>query len=160
MSLTPLPAERFFAKSKDDKFTLKLDSVQLDNFDFLSYHKYRIITASRLILNGGSFGVFGNPTKTKQPTDRVVTYPNAGLYKINSDLKLDTVNLHGIDVSYTEFNKKSNKTGTITFNNTGGTFLNITTRPEALQKKQPLQCEFEHPFYEPGSLQTETLFLI
>jgi len=134
LSLKPLPTDQFFAKSNDDKFAFRLDSVQLDNFDFLNYHKYRIITASKLTLHNGSLEVYGNPKKTPRLTDRVITFPNAGLYNINSDLKLDTIKLRQVDVFYTEFNKKSNRTGTISFNHTGGTFLNVTTRPDALQK--------------------------
>jgi hypothetical protein len=145
-SLSPLPTNDFFAKSRDDKFAFRLDSLQLNNFDFLNYHKYRIITASKLTLNNGNLEVFGNPTKTARLTDRVVTFPNAGLFNFNSDLKLDTVKLKRIDVIYTEFNKKSNKTGSISFNRTSGTFFNITTRAEALQKNNLCNVELTSLF--------------
>jgi hypothetical protein len=134
LTLTPVKTAAFFAKSNADKFAFRLDSLQMDNFDFLNYHKYRVITASKLILNDGRLEVFGNPKKTLRPTDRVVTFPNAAIYNINSDLKLDTVKINNVSVYYTEFNPKSNQTGAISFNNTSGSFLNVTNRPEALQK--------------------------
>jgi hypothetical protein len=134
LTLKPIDAGTFFSKSDKDRFSLRLDSLQLNNFDFLSYHKYRIITASGLIMSNGSLEVFGNPKQTKQLTDRVVTFPNVGLYQINSDLEIDTAILRHIDVFYNEYNSKSNETGTVSFNNTSGSILNITTRPEVLQK--------------------------
>jgi hypothetical protein len=158
ISLTPLPTDAFFAKSNDDKFGLRLDSLRLDNFDFLNYHKYRIITASKLTMNNGRFEVFGNPKKTPRQTDRVVTFPNAGLSKINSDLKLDTVKLRHFDVFYTEFNEKSNRTGTISFNNTSGTFLNITSRPDALQKNNLCNVDLTSFFMNQGRFKVSFVF--
>jgi hypothetical protein len=134
LTLKPIKPDQFFSKTDKDKFEFRLDSLQLNQFDFLNYHKYRLITASSLILNNGNIEIFGNPNKPKRTTDQVTTFPNAGIYKINSDFKIDTVLLRHINVYYTEFNHKSNKTGTISFNNTGGSFLNVTTRPSALQK--------------------------
>jgi hypothetical protein len=158
LSLTPQPTNEFFAKSRDDKFAFRLDSLQLDNFDFVNYHKYRIITASKLTLNNGSLEVFGNPTKTKQLTDRVITFPNAGLYNFNSDLKLDTIRLNRMDVVYTEFNKSSNKTGSISFNNTGGTFLNVTTRADALQKNNLCNVDLNSLFMNQARFKVSFVF--
>jgi len=158
LTLNPAPTDQFFAKSRDDKFGFRLDSLQLDNFDFLNYHKYRIITASKLILKNGRLEVFGNPTKTAHLTDRVITFPNAGLYQTHSDLKLDTVQLHHMDVFYTEFNQKSNRTGTISFNNTGGTFLNITTRPAPLQKNNLCRVNLNSMFMNQAHLKVGFVF--
>jgi len=158
LALTPLPTDDFFAKSNDDKFAFRLDSLQLDNFDFLNYHKYRVITATKLTLNKGRLEIFGNPKKTSRLTDRVITFPNAGLYNFNSDLKLATVKLGHIDVFYTEFNQKSNRTGTISFNNTGGTFLNITTRPEALQKNNLCKVDLNSFFMNQARFKVSFVF--
>ena len=158
LSLKPLPTDAFFAKSDNDKFAFRLDSLQLDNFDFLNYHKYRIITASKLTLKNGNLEVFGNPTKTARPTDRVITFPNAGLYNFHSDLKLDTVKLKHIDVFYTEYNKKSNKTGTVSFNNTTGAFFNITTRADALQKNNLCSVELTSLFMNEAHFKVNFIF--
>jgi hypothetical protein len=134
LTLRPVNTDEFFTKSHKDRFTLRLDSVQLNHFDFLNYHKYRILNASSLILSKGTFEIFGNPNYSKAKSDRVVTFPNVALYKINADMKIDTILVHHINVIYTEYNTKSNKSGSISFNNTNGNFLNVTTNKEALQK--------------------------
>jgi len=134
LTLKPVNPADFFTKSHRDRFTMRLDSLQLNNFDFLNYHKYRILAASRLFLNRGMIEIHGNPNNPIDKTDKIKSFPNVGLYKINADLKIDTASLNHIDVIYTEYNATSKETGSISFNNTSGRFLNITTNKASLQK--------------------------
>lgn len=136
LDLQPIRADVFFDKSMHDRFRVHLDSLELSHFDFLSYHKYRILNASRLLLNHGSINVFNRPNKPKPDavTDKIKTFPNYALKELKDDIRIDTIHIKDIDVSYTEFKDQSNKTGTIFFNHTDGTFLNITTNKKALLK--------------------------
>jgi len=152
LTLTPIKTDAFFSKSDRDKFTIGLDSLQLNHFDFLNYHKYRLITASSLYLSRGSIEVFGNPNHKTPTSDRVATFPNVGLFKINADMEIDTAILQHIDVLYSEFNEKSNKTGAISFNNTSGRFLNISTRPSVLQKNNICSIDLNTWFMNQGKL--------
>lgn len=158
LTLTPIKTDAFFAKSNRDKFTMRLDSLQLNHFDFLNYHKYRLITASRLYLSKGSIEVFGNPNHKTPTSDRVVTFPNVGLFKINADMAIDTAILRHIDVFYSEFNEKSNKTGAVSFNNTDGRFLNISTRPSVLQKNNICSVDINTWFMNQGKLDIKFAF--
>jgi len=157
-TLKPLNTEAFFAKSKKEKFTARLDSLQLNNFDFLTYHKYRTFTASKLSLNRGTIEVYGNPNHRKDSTDKVKSFPSFGLYKINADMKVDTVLLRHINVVYSEYNKKSFKTGTIYFDNTSGRILNVTTNKEALQKNNMCTITLTSYFMNRGRLNADLAF--
>jgi len=152
LKLKPVNPEKFFSKSNKDKFTMRLDSLQLNNFDFLNYHKYRRITASSLILNNGSVEVFGIPNNAPPTVNGVETYPNVGLFKMNIDLQLDTVNVRQVNVFYYEHNSKSDKVGTVAFYNTSGSFLNITTRPAMLQKNNICTVDLNTMFMNQGKL--------
>jgi len=158
LTLNPVKSDAFFSKSDKNKYILRLDSLQLNHFDFLNYHKYRLITASGLDLSRGSIEIFANPNRRKPKSDRVVTFPNVALFKINADLEIDTASLHHIDIFYNEFNDKSNKTGTISFNNTSGRFLNITTRPSVLQKNNICTADLDTWFMNQGKLNVGFVF--
>lgn len=158
LTLKPLNTDAFFAKSHKDKFTLHLDSVQLNHFDFLSYHKYRIFNASSLILHNGGIEIFGNPNPIKPLTDRVVTFPNAGIFKINADMKIDTTFIKHINITYTEYNSKTDQTGSILFNNTSGQLLNLTTNPAALQKNNITTVQLTSYFMNRGKFNLQMLF--
>ncbi|MDB5141866.1 MAG: hypothetical protein JWQ66_579 [Mucilaginibacter sp.] len=152
LDLRPVKAKEFFEKSDEDRFDVHLDSLQITHFDYLSYHKYRVINAAHMILSSGSLNLFSNPKYIPKKTDRVRTYPNFGLKQIRADLNIDTIDVHHINVSYTEFNQKSDRTGTITFNNSSGRFLNITTNKIALQKNNICTVRLSSYFMNRGKL--------
>ncbi|MBB6111369.1 hypothetical protein SAMN05421821_111179 [Mucilaginibacter lappiensis] len=160
MQLSPAKTDVFFNKSNNDRFGVNIDSLQLNNFDFLSYHKYRRVTASNLVLNRGSIRVFNNPNKTKTTTtiDKVSTFPNVMIHQIGIDLNIDTVRIHHINVEYSEFNHKSNKTGTVTFNNTSGHFYNITNNKTTPAKNNITSVDLTTYFMNRGKLDVQFAF--
>ena len=158
LTLKPINTDAFFAKSHKDKFTMHMDSVQLNHFDFLSYHKYRIFNASSLVLHNGGIEIFGNPNHTRPPTDRVVTFPNVGIFKINADMKIDTAFIKHINIAYTEYNSKTDQTGSLLFSNTSGQLLNLTTNPAALQKNNITTVQLTSYFMNRGKFSLQMSF--
>jgi len=151
--MQPVKPGAFFSKSHSDRFTIRLDSVQLNHFDFLNYHKYRTLTASSLVLKNGVFGIFSNPGPTPtDSTNKIATFPNVLIHTLNTSLQIDTIKVHHIDVDYSEYNLKSHKTGFLTFNNTNGEFWNVTTSKEALEKNNIATVELTSHFMNRGKL--------
>ncbi|PJJ83821.1 hypothetical protein [Mucilaginibacter auburnensis] len=150
--LDPVDVDAFFAKSNKDRMTVELDSIQLNNFDFLSYQKYRSLTASSLMIKGGMFDVFNAPNKLPTKKDKLENFPHVALRKLKTDLIIDTVQIKHLDVTYNEIGKKSKKTGTLSFNNTNATFLNLTTNPNALKKDSIATAEVNSMFMGQGKL--------
>ncbi|WDF76978.1 hypothetical protein PQ469_24140 [Mucilaginibacter sp. KACC 22773] len=149
----------FFNKSQSDSFTLGVDSLQLNNFDFLNYHKYRRLKASSLDLADGDLRVFGNPNKSKRVTaDQVSTFPNVLVRNTDTDLTIDTIRLKHIDVSYSEFNAETKKTGSVEFNNTSGEFHNVTTNKVAIAKNNITDVRLSSYFMNRGRLDVQFLF--
>jgi hypothetical protein len=152
LTFAPTNTATFFNKTEKDRYIVKLDSLQLNNFDFLSYHKYRSLTASSLILSHGSFDLFNNPNKAQTDKDKIKSFPNMAMSGITTNLKIDTITTKHIDVSYSEHNKKSDENGTIYFYNTEGTFLNVTNNKEALQKNNITTAQLTTYFMNRGKL--------
>lgn len=152
LRLRPANVNTFFTESQSDRFVMDLDSVQINKFDFLNYHKYRTFNAQSVVINKGRLGVFNNPNKVKKNNDKFTTFPNAGLYKLKLDLKIDTVLFSGIDIAYTELNKRSLKTGTAVFSRTGGRMLNVTTRTDVLAKNPICPISITSHFMNRGKL--------
>jgi len=163
VNLEPLSAERFFDKTTKDRFTVHVDSLQLNNFDFFNYHKYRKLTASSLVLSNGRLGVFSNPylsmiKKAFAKGDRAVTFPNSGIYRLKTDLIIDTVKLKHFDIGYTELNAKSQKQGYVFFNNTNGVIRNLTTNAVALAKNKYCDASLGTLFMNKGRLDIKFRF--
>lgn len=158
LTLKPIAVTAFFAKSTKDKFTMRLDSLQLNNFDFLNYHKYRIVDGSNLILKKGYIQVYGSIHHAAEKIDKIKSFPNVGIYGIKADFKLDTVSVHHIDVYYSEYNEKSKQTGSVSFNNTSGRFLNITTDSAALKNNNITSVKLTSYFMNRAKLENEFTF--
>ncbi|HEY9004088.1 MAG TPA: hypothetical protein VIM89_22205 [Mucilaginibacter sp.] len=158
LDLKPVRPDVFFKNSEKDRFDVHLDTLRIEHFDYQSYHKYRVINASHMSLYTGSFNLFSNPKFILKTTDRERTYPNFGLKEIRADLNIDTIDVKHINVSYTEYNHKSDQTGTIVFNNSSGRFLNVTTNKEALARNNICTVNVNSYFMNRGKLDVQFTF--
>jgi hypothetical protein len=147
-----VPDKNYYTKSRKDRYKIKLDSLQLNNFDFLSYHKYKSVSASSLIFTKGTVDIFKNPNKINVYKDNIKSFPHVALYTAGIDLKIDTILIKKLNIIYGELNKKSGKTGAISFNNTSGQILNVTTNKIALQKNNISTADLTTYFLNKGRL--------
>lgn len=152
------PDKNYYAKSRKDRYIIHLDSLQLNDFDFLTYHKHRSFSGSSLLLTKGSVDVFKNPNKLNIYKNKIKSFPNVALYNAGLDLKIDTILIKHLDIIYGELNKKSGKNGAIRFNNTNGRLLNITTNKIALQKNNISSAHLTTHFMNKGKLDVRFTF--
>ncbi|MEO8886462.1 MAG: hypothetical protein ABI367_10395, partial [Mucilaginibacter sp.] len=146
------PENDFYKKSRKERFRASIDSLQLNHFDFLAYHKYHRLRASNFMINGGNLDIFANPNKPIEHKNKTSSFPNMAIYKIPFDIKIDTLLVNRTKVTYGEFNPKSHKAGAITFNNIHGKFLNVTTNKVALQKNNIATAQITSNFMDRGKL--------
>ena len=156
--VTLKPVANFFNKSTKERFTVKLDSIQLNHFDFITYHKYRSVSASSLVIANGGLDVFANPNGVKTTADKIKSFPNVAIYLLKTDLKIDSIRIRNLDVSYGEHNKKSDQNGAITFNHTNAEFLNVTTNQSALQRNNWLKAHVTSRFMDRAKFETDLTF--
>ena len=152
LDVSPVKSEVFFDKTYHDRFKIHLDSLQINHFDYLSYHKYRIVDATSLIISTGDVGIYGNPRQSPVQTDRIKSFPHFALQQLTTNMNIDSIDARHINISYTEFNKKTNKTGTITFKNTKGHIVNVTTNKDSLQKNNICTARITSYFMNSGKL--------
>jgi hypothetical protein len=159
MSFLPTKgADDFFKGTKSDCFAIKLDSLRLDNFDFKIYSKYHTLYGSNLILTNGSVQIFDNPAPGDSTKDNSGSFPPAMLKKLKTDLRIDTIQVNKIGVTYTEYNKKSGQPGSVSFNNISGKFFNITNNKAALQKNNIATAQLQTYFMNYGKLDVQFAF--
>lgn len=157
-SLKPI-ASNFFHKTAANRYSVNLDSIELRHFDYLSYHKYRTVHANVLKVHGGTFSLFSNPNGSPSKAYRKInSFPQIALGNISTEVKLDTLFIKRLNVNYSEYNKKSRQSGTITFNNTSGHIYNITNNTEALAKNGTSAIDLTTYFMNRGKFHVEFNF--
>lgn len=153
LSLAPIDRGDFFGKTQNDRYTLNVDSLQLDHFDYISYHRYRMIHTACLTIKRGNFTLNNNPNKPNQPgLDQVVSFPTVVLSQLSTEVRIDTILIRHFDIGYSEYNPKSKKTGTLAFNNTKARLLNVTNNKDALAKNHMSKIEVSTYFMGHGKL--------
>ncbi|MCC8408425.1 hypothetical protein LJ707_05750 [Mucilaginibacter sp. UR6-1] len=153
IKLKPFNNLLFFNKTRGDRFNISLDSVQLNRFDFMNYYKYRTFTVAGLRLVNGTINIYKAPNKLSTPAkENVNSFPHVALRNLDFGLRVDTVTLKKLNILYTEYNKKSKKTGTLTFSNTSGRMFNITNNKRALQKNNMCRIDITSYFMGKGRL--------
>ncbi|RYY37036.1 MAG: hypothetical protein EOP46_04165 [Sphingobacteriaceae bacterium] len=152
-TLKPFNRLLFFTKTRTERFDLSFDTIRLNNFNFINYYRYRQFTASSANLIKGVADVFGAPNKIPNyQKDAAPSFPHMALRKLDFGLKIDTIRLKKVHILYSEFNKKSQKNGTITFGNTTGEILNITNNKKALAKNNISRIKITTYFMDRGRL--------
>jgi hypothetical protein len=158
ITLQPLPVAAFFAKTKADRFTFALDSMVLDRFNYKSFQLDHFLEVKRLEAFKGSIGIFSNPNGLLARTDRVITFPNYIIRTLKTRFNVDTLDLKDFMVSYSEFNKKPAKTGTLTFEHTTARFLNINNQPAELKVNPLCTAALSTSFMGRGKLDLHFVF--
>ena len=158
-SLSPIKTEEFFNKTNLDRYHILIDSMQLNHFDYLSYHKYRMVHTNNMIIKKGEFILVANPNRTQDKTANKITgFPTIALSKLTTDLEIDTILMSRFKVSYSELNKKSHQMGTITFDNTKARILNVTNDKTALLKNNISTVQLSSYFMGRGKLNVAFTF--
>jgi len=136
LSLTPIDGKTFFMRTKKDKYFFQLDSLQLNHFDYLGYHRFRTFSVSSIVAANGAFSLFNNPNGApgNPAVDKITSFPAYALNEITTDIRIDTTYMHNVSVTYSEYNDKSYETGSVIFTSIKGKILNITNNKAALAK--------------------------
>jgi hypothetical protein len=159
MILRPANKGKFFVKTRKDRFTVRIDSVDLKHFDYLSYHKYRAVSVSSMIISHGSFDLFKNPNDPgTNRADRIGSFPNSVLNSMTTTIGIDTLAIKDFNITYSEYNKKSFQTGAITFNNIYGKFFNITNNKAALLRDNLCTADISTRFMNTAELKVHFTF--
>lgn len=158
LALRPLPVSQFMARTKDDRFSFTLDSLVTNQLNYGSFMLEHFLNASKLVAYKGSLGIYSNPNGPLPKTDRIITFPNYIIRQLKTHFAIDTLDISGFDVNYTEFNKKSKKPGTLTFKNTKARFVHISNERIKLAKNPLCAARLSTLFMGAGRLDLSCTF--
>ncbi|HEX3384647.1 MAG TPA: hypothetical protein VHS53_05645, partial [Mucilaginibacter sp.] len=156
--LKPSAPQEFFARRRSARFDLALDSLVLQGLNFKSYLNNQLFHAGKISAWRGRLNIFSNTDTATTPGDKVAEFPNYVLRTVKFHVLADTVDISRIDVSYSEFNLKDKKTGTVVFAQTGGRFLNVTNSPEQLKRDAWCMARLSTRFMGSGEIGVQAGF--
>ncbi len=143
LNFTPAQPEVYYRQAMHNRYTIHLDTLRADQFDYQNYTKYHIINCARLSLSGGRLNFTSNAAiDSASKKNKLGSFPNVAIHRIKSKFRIDSVALRNIDIKYEAYSKRSKKTGYVGFNRTSGMILNVTSDSAALKRNHTATMYF------------------
>lgn len=145
----------FFKSTYGDIFYVHVGDLQLNNFDVDLYETNETVRASSLTVTKGAINVYSNPRKNPKSLikDKAASFPHHAIHKLPVKVIIDTVRVRNYEVRYKEFNKKTKRSGYVSFNHISGNFYHVTNDSAALQKNHWCSANIKARFMNRAALQ-------
>jgi hypothetical protein len=117
-----------------DRFDLEFKNIVIKDIDFDLFLKQQRLFAQSLSINKAKVDVYNNNAYPKHRSNKTGKFPHQQLLKLALDMRIRELNLKAVDISYSEFDAKSKKTGRIDFKNVNGKIKNVTNDSASLAK--------------------------
>ncbi|WP_311949822.1 hypothetical protein [Mucilaginibacter terrae] len=142
VAIKPSADSVFIKRGIRTQYHFDTDTFEVENFNLKRFNKFREIHATHVFINRGNFLVSANQSNpTLGKGNRIFTFPNAAIQRLKNDLKLDTIELQNINITYKGYGRKSHKQGSVAFNGTDGHIINVTNNVQALKKNDSMHIE-------------------
>jgi len=150
----------FYKKVKQakDRFDLTFDTIRIQRIDLFKLLRQQKLYAEKVALGQATVAIYNNKSYPSIQETKIGKYPHQQLRKLAIPIKIDTLQLNNMLISYAEYNGKSGQTGKVTFNHTKGNFYHITNDSTALQRNRFLTAALESKFMNQGKLEIQFSF--
>lgn len=152
-------AEYFKRKQQaKDMVLLAFPTIRLEDIDLHRFVRSQKLYAGSLHIDSGTVAIANDLRYPKKPTNKIGKSPHQLLLKLKQPIKIDSVLMNNVDISYAEVSKKYMKEGQITFNRTSGVFQNVTNDSVALLQDKTMVANLSTYMMNTGKLDVEFTF--
>ncbi|WP_158800598.1 hypothetical protein [Pedobacter sp. L105] len=141
-----------------ERFNIKMTDISLNGINLPLYVKKQELVANEMNINYGSVSVFNNNELRGRGTMRMGKFPHQLLQSVKAPLTVKKLKLNSVDISYAEYDSESKQKGKITFENTSGTFLNVTNEAKAKAKDHTMLAGLDSYMMGKGKLHVDFKF--
>ncbi len=135
-----------------DMAVIAFPLIRLENIDLLAFVRTQKIYAGSLHLDSGTVAISNDLRYPKQPTNKIGKSPHQLLMKLKQPIKIDSLLLNNVDISYAEVSRKYKKEGKITFDRSSGIIRNVTNDTAALIRDKTMVADLTSYMMNTGKL--------
>lgn len=151
----PKMSKSAFYKQKNQNITmtvLKFDTLRVEQLDFRALVDYQQTIASKVQLKNGTVDLYSDKRYPKYPIIKVGSSPHQQLLKMKKLLRLDSVLVDNITITYHEMSGKFFREGSISFNNAKGILTNVTNDSLALKTDKFMRADLRAKIMNAGNI--------
>lgn len=134
-------------KHAKDRFDLDFRRIEIKDIDFNLFLNRQKLYARQLSISEAKVDVYNNNAYRKIIQNKTGKFPHQQLLKLALDMKISEIALKNVDISYSEYDKKSKKTGRIDFKNTHGTITNVVNDKKALKQNAVMKAHLKSAIF-------------
>lgn len=152
--------QEFYREMQYAKVMSKLNFEKLlfEQIDLYLFMRTQRIHAAALTIQGGVVDVSNDLRYPRRPTSKIGRSPHQLLLKLDQPLKLDSMFISDVDISYGEIGEKYHREGTITFNRASGWMANVTNDSLSLLDDQFVKADLTAYMMDTGKLNAKFEF--
>lgn len=141
-----------------DMVVLAFPTIRLENIDLQQFVRDQKLYAGSLHIDSGTVVVANDLRYPKQLSNKIGKSPHQLLLKLKQPIKIDSVLMNNVAISYAEVSRKYKKEGTITFDRTSGVFRNVTNDSLALVRNKTMVADLTTHIMNRGKLDVTFTF--
>lgn len=151
----PKMSKSAFFRQKNQNVTmavLSFDTIRFEKLDFRNLLDNQQTIASKVQLKNGKVDLSSDKRYPKFPVNKVGQSPHQHLLRAEKLLRLDTVVVDNISVTYHQFSAKFGREGAISFDHTSGLLTNVTNDSTRLAQNKYLRADLSARIMDAGKL--------
>lgn len=152
--------EEFYKRKQraTDMAVMAFPMIRLEDIDLQQFVKNQKIHAGSLHIDSGTVAISNDLRYPKHPTNKIGKSPHQLLMKLKQPIKLDSLLLNNIAISYSEVSRKYKKEGKITFDRVNGVFRNVTNDTLSLLHNSTMAADITAYLMNTGKLDVAFTF--
>ncbi len=158
LHVRPRYPEREFARKlyyKGDRFDVRVAKIRLSGTDLKNLQKENRVLSRLLEIESPQIKVFNDKSRPEIKKIASDNFPALAFQRLPLSLSIDSLLVKEGNVYYREFNPKSRKIGTVSFEALNGTFSNVSNDPIVLKKNAWISSKIQAKFLGAPKLDVE-----
>lgn len=154
----PKMNKQAFYRAKKENVTmtkLVLDTLRFEQMDFQRIIDDQQTIASKVQLKNGTVDLYSDKRYFKQPVNKIGQSPHQKLLQATKLLRIDTLLVDNISVTYHEFSGKYHKEGSISFEQAHGYLTNVTNDKYKLEQDRFMRADLSAKIMGAGTLRAK-----
>lgn len=155
VSYGPKMGKNTFFRQKNQNVTmavLAFDTLRMERLDFRRLIDNQQTIASKVQIKNGAVTLSADKRYPKYPVVKIGHSPHQQLMKATKMLRLDTIIVDNITVTYHEFSAKFGREGSISFDHAKGMLTNVTNDTLLLKKDKFMRADLAAQIMGKGRL--------
>jgi hypothetical protein len=130
-------------KTQKDRYDLAFDQIDFRGVNFYRLNIRGVLQAKSLRIKNGNAKIFMNREMPPGHGDKSGNFPHMALKRLPIETTIDTLQLRGVNVAYTEYNPISREKGTVHIDRLTGNIYNVTNDSASLSKNRYAVAELD-----------------